>query len=62
MQARLGLMILPAMRSIVRRRRGACHWAALRADPVAPPHHEGERTGCRQHPADPHAPTPPPPA
>jgi hypothetical protein len=34
-------MVLPAMRSIVRRRRGACHRAALRADPLAPPHHEG---------------------
>ena len=32
---------LPAMRSIVRRRRGTCHRAALRADPLAPPHHEG---------------------
>jgi hypothetical protein len=34
-------MVLPAMRSIVRRRRGACHRAALRADPLAPPHQEG---------------------
>jgi len=36
-----GLVVLPAIRSIVRRRRGTCHRAALRADPLAPPHHEG---------------------
>ena len=36
-----GLVVLPAMQSIVRRRRGACHRAALCADPLAPPHHEG---------------------
>jgi hypothetical protein len=33
--ATVGLMVLPAMRSIVRRRAGACHRAALRADPLA---------------------------
>src|SRR5262245_41971636 len=36
-------MVRPAMLSIVRRRRGACHRAALRADPLAAPHHEGRR-------------------
>src|ERR1700751_3010356 len=33
-------MVLPAMRSIVRKHAGACHRAALCADPLGASHHE----------------------